>query len=351
MTVPTPPLEPNPWAPPSEGPKAPDAPGAPGQPEAGDGPPQQPQAPGQGPGYDGYGGYGYPTAGYGPGPGHGYPQSPQQAAPRNGMGITALVLGLVGVFLGMLILLFWLSWIPALLAVIFGFVGLGHVKKGTANNRGVALSGMILGMVGILLATGTGIFAVTSIQDRVHDSILEIEGQDDAARAPERRGGSAADKELDRLDKKRAAAEASESAAAAAEAEAAKPKAFGTTFTYPNGVSIRIDKPVPYTASSTASGHTAGYRTYTVKITMVNGSKKKFDSLYAIPRFKDADDAEVRTVFDGDVPTSFRGALHPGKAKTGTYAFDLPPEAAGSTQVEMSPGIGYDEAIWSGPTE
>lgn len=343
MTVPTPPSEPNPWAPPSEEPGTPDAPTAPGGTAPGDGP----RAPGQGPGH------GYPTAGYGPGPGYGYAPPPYRAAPRNGMGITALVLGLVGVVLGMLVFLFWLSWLPALLAVIFGFVALGQVKKGTADNRGMALSGMILGMVGILLAVGTGIFAVTSIRDSVveRDRILEIERNDDAAGASERPGGSAADKELDRLQKERAKAEASASAAAAAEAEAAKPKAFGTTFTYPNGVSIKIDKPVPYTASSTASGHTAGYRTYTVKITMVNGSKKKFDSLYAIPRFMDADDAEVRKVFDGDVPVSFRGALHPGRSKTGTYAFDLPPDAAGSTQVEMSPGIGYDEAVWSGPTE
>ncbi|MGW7417375.1 DUF4190 domain-containing protein [Streptomyces sp. NPDC054863] len=343
MTKPTPPSDQNPWAPPPEGFQVPPAPPAPEQ----FGPPTGPP-----PGYrDGQqGGFqgGYPGGHQGGYPGgYGYPMPPPHDAPRNGMGITSLLLGITGVVLGMVVVLFWMSWLPALLAVVFGFVALGHVKKGTATNKGMAVSGMILGMVGILLAVGGGVFAVTSLKD----SVREIDRKVAEEEASESREAEASDKELSEAEKERAAVEASESAEAADKAEAAKPKAFGSTYTYKNGVSITVGKPVPYTASSTAAGHTRGYKSFTVKITLKNGSKEKFDSLYAIPRFKDADDAEVQKIFDGDVPSSFRGALHPGRSKTGTYAFDLPPEAAGAAGVEMSPGIGYDEAVWSGPTK
>ncbi|WP_189821863.1 DUF4190 domain-containing protein [Streptomyces finlayi] len=324
MSQPPSPFEPNPWAPPQDGSA---------EQQTGTGaPPPPPPAPGQG---------------FGNGPQtpfpYGYP--PQPEAPKNGMGVTALVLGIVGLVLGLAIVVFWLSWLPAVLAVIFGAVALGHVKKGIADNKGMALTGMIMGMVGVLLAVGGGIFTMTTLRDSVReyeDQVLEVE----ASESPEPKSP-----ELTEAEKKLAELEASRSAEADAEADAAKPKAFGTTYTFPDGVSVKVDKPVPYTASSTASGHTKGYRTYTVKITMTNGSKEKFDSLYAIPRFKDADEAEVQKVFDGDVPTSFRGSLRPGKTKTAVYAYDLPPEAAGTTFVELSPGVGWPDAVWSGPTK
>ncbi|MFI6640104.1 DUF4190 domain-containing protein [Streptomyces sp. NPDC050504] len=297
--------------------------------------------------------YGHPPYGHSP---YGHPPMPYPAqAPRNGMGVTALVLGITGSVLGILVIFFWLSWIPALLAVVFGFIGLSQAKKGLATNRGMALAGTILGGVGLLFSGAGGTLLVAGhYWGDGEGSIIEVSGGDDSSDDPSDDSDAPSDEPTDKepteAEKRLAELEASRAAEAREEAEAAKPKAWGTTYTYPNGVSIKVGKPEPYTASGTAAGHTDGYKTYTVKITMTNGSKEKFDSLYAIPRFMDADDAEVQNVFDGDVPVSFRGALHPGKSKTGTFAFDLPPEAAGTAKAEMSPGVGYAEAIWSGPT-
>lgn len=68
------------------------------------------------------------------------------AAPKNGMGIAALVLGIVGLTVG------WCAYgIPSILAVIFGAIGVKNAKAGKADNRTVALWGMWLGIVGVAI--------------------------------------------------------------------------------------------------------------------------------------------------------------------------------------------------------
>ncbi|MGB3770681.1 MAG: DUF4190 domain-containing protein [Rhodococcus sp. (in: high G+C Gram-positive bacteria)] len=79
--------------------------------------------------------------------GGGYGQQPP-ASPKNGLGVAALVLGILS------ILAFWTFGFGILLgivAVIMGFVGRGRAKRGEATNGGVALSGIVLGVLGILV--------------------------------------------------------------------------------------------------------------------------------------------------------------------------------------------------------
>lgn len=78
-------------------------------------------------------------------PGYGYPRT------RNGFGIAALVLGLFALLL---------SWtiiggiLLGLLALIFGFLGRGRAKRGEATNGGMSIAGVVLGIIGILIAVG-----------------------------------------------------------------------------------------------------------------------------------------------------------------------------------------------------
>jgi hypothetical protein len=75
----------------------------------------------------------YPPA---PPPGYGYTPNYQAAnAPDNWMGVASLVLSLAT-------LLFGITCIPG---VIFGHMALDAANKGTANNRGLALAGVIIG--------------------------------------------------------------------------------------------------------------------------------------------------------------------------------------------------------------
>lgn len=71
--------------------------------------------------------------------------SGQQA--RNGMGVAALVLGIVG------LLLSWIPfvWITSILAIIFGAIGAKRARRGEATNRGMALWGMWLGIAAVIL--------------------------------------------------------------------------------------------------------------------------------------------------------------------------------------------------------
>jgi hypothetical protein len=76
-------------------------------------------------------------------------QAPPPAGPRNGLGTAALILAIIG------LLTFWsvIGGITlGIVAVILGFVGRGRVKRGEANNGGVALAGILLGFLSIAAA-------------------------------------------------------------------------------------------------------------------------------------------------------------------------------------------------------
>lgn len=87
-------------------------------------PPQQP--------YGGYGGY-----------------QPPPTGPRNGLGIAALVVAILG-------LVFCWTVVGGVMlgvvAVIIGIVGRGRAKRGEATNGGVALAGALLGVLAVVVS-------------------------------------------------------------------------------------------------------------------------------------------------------------------------------------------------------
>ncbi len=104
--------------------------------------PPPPAAPG------GYGYPGYPPAGSGyPQGGYGWPGMPP--APQNGMGIAAMVLGIVSCTLFCLYGV--VSLVTGILAVVFGIKGRKRAEAGVATNHGQAQAGLIMGIIGIIL--------------------------------------------------------------------------------------------------------------------------------------------------------------------------------------------------------
>ncbi|OBI50961.1 hypothetical protein A5707_14200 [Mycobacterium kyorinense] len=92
--------------------------------------------------------YPYQPGGYLP-PGHtyfGYPAPP--VTPRNGLGVVALVVAIVG--LAMVWSVFG-GVILGIAAVAVGFFGWSRAKRGQANNGGVAIAGIALGVVAIVV--------------------------------------------------------------------------------------------------------------------------------------------------------------------------------------------------------
>lgn len=119
-------------------------------------PPIAPDGPGQVP-YGYPGGYGYPAQpGYVGAPGYGWPG---MRPAENGMGITAMVLGIVAA--GGFCL-----WPAALvigpLAIIFGGIGRAKAKRGEATNPGQALAGIICGAAGTVLAIGLLVLVIVA---------------------------------------------------------------------------------------------------------------------------------------------------------------------------------------------
>ncbi|MEW1599758.1 DUF4190 domain-containing protein [Streptomyces sp. NPDC093808] len=112
--------------------------------------------------------------------GPGYPQQAGTGERRNGFGITALVLGIVGA------LLFWTAIggiVLGLLAVVFGVLGFRRGRRGVATNGTMAVIGAVLGALAlvvssVLLALGVAVINSDEFKD-YQDCIDHANSQSD----------------------------------------------------------------------------------------------------------------------------------------------------------------------------
>lgn len=109
----------------------------------------------------GPGGYGYP----------GYPQgygwSGMPMAPQNGMGLAAMVLGILSCALFCLYGV--VSLVLGILAVVFGVKGRRKAERGEANNHGQAQAGLIMGVIGIVLGVAVIVLLAIGITAAIND--------------------------------------------------------------------------------------------------------------------------------------------------------------------------------------
>ncbi|WP_432249219.1 DUF4190 domain-containing protein [Streptomyces sanyensis] len=264
--------------------------------------------------------YGAPQP-YNPGP------APAQA--RNGLGTTALVLGIIGLLIAFVPLLFWLGGILGLLALIFGLVGLGRAKRGEATNKGVAVAGTVLAALTLVASVFMGIVTVMAVDEAVDEINKAVE-----AGAP-----------------KEATAAAEEPADATGGTEGEAPAvdetlAAGDSVIYDDDVTVTVSAPKAYSPSEFAIGHTSGNKAYQVTVVIENAGTEKFDStLTTADARAGKEGVEAEQIFDDTVGGGFDGTIAPGKKATVVYAFDAPADAKTLT-VEISPGISYDSSQW-----
>ncbi|MFE5486815.1 DUF4190 domain-containing protein [Streptomyces sp. NPDC056527] len=263
----------------------------------------------------------------------GMPPQPPFQQPRNGLGVTALVLGIVGLLFAVFPFSFWLGGILGVLALIFGIIGHSRGRNGQATNKGMALTGLILGAVSIVVSIVWLIVVVTAVKDIADDIDEEIKKQEKATAAPAEPGAEPTE------------AEPTETAPAALK--------FGQTFAYEDGIKVTVSKPRAYKPDQFAAGHAKGNSAFQVTVTIVNGSKKTLDVSGALVNASDAEGARAEPVFDGSNATEmFQGNVLPGKQAKGDFAFSVSPKADGELQVELSPTIlDHEDAIWAGPTK
>ncbi len=128
------------------------------------------QRPGGEPGYSqpayGQPPYGQPPQGqppYGQQYGSYTPYGAPTAQRRNGFGVAALVLGITSIVPG----LFYLGLVLGPLAIIFGVLGRKRARRQEADNGGMALAGIITGVIGLILAAAVTI-AVIAVYNNGH---------------------------------------------------------------------------------------------------------------------------------------------------------------------------------------
>ena len=85
-----------------------------------------------------------PPAGYPPQfppPGYGYPPYPQPSRPTSGWATAGLIFGILG---------FCLPIIGSLLGIVLGIIGITKTRDNRAGGRGMAVAGLILGIISLL---------------------------------------------------------------------------------------------------------------------------------------------------------------------------------------------------------
>ncbi|MEU1519828.1 DUF4190 domain-containing protein [Streptomyces sp. NPDC005811] len=110
-------------------------------------PPISPDGPGRMP-YGHPGAYGYPLPAQ---TGYHWPGMPPVES--NGIGVTAMVLGIAS---AVLFCLWPAAIVVGVLGVVFGAIGRRKASRGEATNPGQALAGIILGIAGVILGAGLG---------------------------------------------------------------------------------------------------------------------------------------------------------------------------------------------------
>jgi hypothetical protein len=73
------------------------------------------------------------------------------------MAIASLVLSLVGV-----IPCFWALQIPGLLGFIFGIIGLRQTSGGARGGRGMAIAGLVIGIILLVICIAFWLYVATS---------------------------------------------------------------------------------------------------------------------------------------------------------------------------------------------
>lgn len=108
-----------------------------------------------------------------PHPGHPRPApagwAPVQAAPRNGLGIAAICLGIVGVLFGMVPLTGFIAFGLGAVGLVLGLVGLSRARKRVATNLKTAVAGAVLSIVAVALGIWGMVILFTGLSDLAED--------------------------------------------------------------------------------------------------------------------------------------------------------------------------------------
>lgn len=273
-------------------------------------------------------------------------QVPGTPPVRNGLGIAALVLGIVGSVSGLLPFLFWLAAVLGVIALILGLVGRSRAKRGEASNKGVATFGAVLGLVSLILSVVGAVLLFKAVDEVVKDLDKSVS----ASSAPAKPGAAGDDAKDDSA--KGGTADPAAGGDAGKDAPATEDEPVGETLegrdsaVYDDGLEVTVSAAAAYTPDAYAVGHTKGNRAYKVSVIVENKTKEKFDTaLVTVNARAGEDGVNAEQIYDDKTGEGFTGTVLPGKKVTVRYAFDAPVDARTLT-VEVSPAWDRDASQW-----
>ena len=71
--------------------------------------------------------------------------------PRNGLGTAGFVLGLLGVLFSLIPIVGVIAWPLVILGLVFGLIGWWRARSGAATNKGLAIAGAVLSVIGLVM--------------------------------------------------------------------------------------------------------------------------------------------------------------------------------------------------------
>lgn len=286
MSEPTPPQDPRPTGPAGNDPAPPDPAAAPFAPPAG-APADAPQPPAYGtpapsapqaPVYAEPTPWAGPAAGYGTGHPQGQPPygsapgapaaPPYGApaygapAPRTGMAIAALVVGILSFLLAWVPFVGWLGVVGGVVAVVLGVLVVTGAARGVRGGRGMGVTGLVVGGLAVVLGLVLQVVYVSVIDQftEEYDRQMSLsQGLEDSLEGPA----------------------AEQDAPPAEDADATDPledyARFGESYTYDDGIELAVGAAGPYTPSDTSAGAEGFEQFVRFDVTIVNGSDVEFD--------------------------------------------------------------------------
>ena len=114
------------------------------------------------------------------------PTPPQQTAqPSNGLGTAGFVLGLIGLLFSFIPVIGVVAWPLVILGIVFSAVGMSKASKGRATNKGLAIAGLVVSIVGLIICIVWAVAfsdAADDLQDEANrEAVIVYEVTGDAA--------------------------------------------------------------------------------------------------------------------------------------------------------------------------
>lgn len=248
---------------------------------------------------------------------------PSRAA-SNGMGTTALILGIVGLVLAIIPIIGFFGFILGILAIVFGAIGVVRAHKGRATNKVMAYVGTALGVVAFVVSLVVFGSFMNTVNEEAADSragapqVPAAEG--DGSPQPPAAGGSgdAAQDEVITLP-------------------------FGQSHTWPGGETVTLAEPQAHTPDNPYLGPAGDQRQVAVDVTVRNNGDDEYDVVQT--RLTAQHDGRVaqQDYAAGDPLPNVQ--LPPGGETTFTTVYSVGPEP-GELQISVQPNYFAEQTVY-----